>query len=269
MGLDPFSKAALGSAGIGAIGGALSSNPDVVPESFADGSEIDPRNSLAEAHNAVRNFGGQLTDRFNEGFEFENAFVQQPNVFSGGGLPMPIGMTAFDAENPYLPGGGKSGGGGGPSRFTLDKDALFGKPYNPVGGGGGPPGVGTPPPSIPGAHDHFDDDPDFDETRIKRFDPGTLPPLPPIGRIGGPYGGPPGEQLIDAPPATDPTDSIGPLPPVGGGGKTDATVGLTLTMATTMTTFPTTGAGSIPTFLTPAPWVVSRPESPISGASAP
>jgi len=127
---------------IGAIGasalGSLFAPEGQEFESFEntqyDGTNLDPKARLAAAIQAAQNVGNVLGNRLNEPINLSSSFVQQPGVFSGGGLPMQIGVTSFDQANPFYS-----------PRFP-GVNARFGPGANPNSGNflGNPPGGGGP-----------------------------------------------------------------------------------------------------------------------------
>lgn len=211
MGLDPFTKGALGSAGIGALGGALSGSDQVVPESMAHPGvqnilEIDPRRSLDAARRATTGLGEWMQERVGRGVQLPSAYVQQPATFHGEGLPMPIGVTAFDQYNPYFtpsmgPGQGSGGPGAGGPGGPPPGSTTPGGPGGPGGGGpdlfgprqyggGGGGGGDEPLPEEPPNWNQFPDDPRtpvIPAPPAEEPEPGPLPPpvQPPGGGGGG------------------------------------------------------------------------------------
>lgn len=198
MGLDPVTKLGLGSIAAGAIGGAIA------PEGIEVGrflGSADPEKLADEARNLAGNLGQTVTARARAPIDLRQAVVQQPPVFTGGGLPFPIGVSGSDPAlaNPGLlfaadaifpfqgvgtehtpgnpvdqrPGGGGGGGGGGEPDI----------PPGPAGpGGGGPPGRPAPPPgSGPGPPGPGDDEPP--EVRPGPGGPGQPPPPGPPGGV--------------------------------------------------------------------------------------
>ena len=75
---------------------------------------LDPRDLLGMGVTSIGRMGDDLYDRFAEGAYLPGAFAQSPPTFTGGGLPMPIGVTGRDLQEarpdqqtPHL----RSGGG--------------------------------------------------------------------------------------------------------------------------------------------------------------
>lgn len=83
----------LGSAGISAWG-----MPDGQElQTFEGEGELDPRNMMGEARTQINDMIGQTKARANRPVSVRSGYVQQPPVFTGGGLPMPIGVVGMDA----------------------------------------------------------------------------------------------------------------------------------------------------------------------------
>lgn len=66
-------------------------------EPYLDGSgnPIAP-NTLDQLQKALGALGPVFTERLRRGIQLPSAFAQQPPVFAGGGMPMPIGVTGVD-----------------------------------------------------------------------------------------------------------------------------------------------------------------------------
>lgn len=64
-------------------------------ESFA-GTNMAPLRMMNQANDFTRNLGTALAGRVATGVNLPSAYVQQPGTYSGGGLPMPIGLVASD-----------------------------------------------------------------------------------------------------------------------------------------------------------------------------
>ena len=129
MGMDPTSIALLlgqlGSAGINAI--AAPDGQEL--QSFEYDKNLDPRLMYGEAKTQIGEMSNLLKARANRPVTTRSGYVQQPPVFTGGGLPMPIGVSGMD---PAL---------ADPSLLSLP--GLGGKdPFNPDPP---PPGPNPPP----------------------------------------------------------------------------------------------------------------------------
>ena len=59
---------------------------------------LDPRDLLGMGVTSIGRMGDDLYDRFAEGAYLPGAFAQSPPTFTGGGLPMPIGVTGRDLQ---------------------------------------------------------------------------------------------------------------------------------------------------------------------------
>lgn len=57
---------------------------------------LDPRHTLGVAQGNISGMLGTLRDRASQPINLRGATVQQPPVFTGGGLPMPIGVSGTD-----------------------------------------------------------------------------------------------------------------------------------------------------------------------------
>ena len=62
-------------------------------QSFEGEGNLDPRQVLTDAQGSITDLLGTLRDRANQPINLRSAYVQQPPVFTGGGLPMPIGVN--------------------------------------------------------------------------------------------------------------------------------------------------------------------------------
>ena len=151
-GLEPGMLALL-SAGLGAGGGAMSAM-------FGPNSETGPFRSgiadklLNQGVGAAEELGGIVTDRLAQDVELPGAYVQATPTFTGGGLPMPLGILGQDPAiadpsmlsiaglpNAVARAGGGGGGGGGAGIFGGSTDS---------GGGGGGESEGGPTEPTPG-----------------------------------------------------------------------------------------------------------------------
>lgn len=93
---------------IGALGGPVLSSL-FAPEgqelsSFEGYGEIDPVTMLQNANALIGNAGRGIAERAATPISLPSAYVQSTPVFTGGGLPMPIGLTGSDPAlvNPSL-----------------------------------------------------------------------------------------------------------------------------------------------------------------------
>lgn len=101
------------------------------------GLSLDPRDLLGAGITATGRFGDDLYDRYAEGAYLPGAFAQAPPTFTGGGLPMPIGVTGRDLQearpdqqSPHL----RSGGVTRRDPFQGLGNMMSGDPTNPGGG---------------------------------------------------------------------------------------------------------------------------------------
>lgn len=65
-------------------------------QSFEGEGALDPRQALTDASGNITDLLDTLRGRANQPVQLRSAYVQQPPVFSGGGLPVPIGLTGTD-----------------------------------------------------------------------------------------------------------------------------------------------------------------------------
>lgn len=82
----------LGSSAIGAL-----TMPDAQElQSFEGEGSLDPRSMFNESRSSINDMIGLLKARANRPVSLRSSYVQQPPVFAGGGMPMPIGLTGED-----------------------------------------------------------------------------------------------------------------------------------------------------------------------------
>jgi len=209
MGLETAGKLALGSGVAGGLGPLFAPEGQEL-QSFEgvnrNGITIDPADRLAATAGLAEHFLPLFNDNFTRDIDLSSSFVQQPAVFSGGGLPMDIGVTAFDTQNPFF----SPGFPGGP-------DAQFG------------PGANANFPNGPGIfNDGTGEGPIPDDLIASLFDPRgghnadvaeTVPP-PNAVTTDDPF---PVEFIPVNPVVPDPIEGLPPvtLPPGGGEGGDD------------------------------------------------
>ena len=93
-GMEPGLIAALlGGGALSGLGAAFGQQADVKPFSSASN---DPETLLIEALTGTRNLAGIYANRAASPISLQGAVVQQPPTFTGGGAPMPIGLTGQD-----------------------------------------------------------------------------------------------------------------------------------------------------------------------------
>ena len=107
MGVEAATLQAILGAG-GALGGPVLSNL-MAPEgqtlsSFEGRGRVDPVSLLSQANWLNNAVGRAVTNRAASPISLPSSYVQQPGAYSGGGLPMPIGLVASDPAlaNPSL-----------------------------------------------------------------------------------------------------------------------------------------------------------------------
>lgn len=116
-------------------------------QTFEGEGGLDPRQMLGEGKVRIEDMMRLLTERANRPVTLPSAYVQQPPVFTGGGLPMPIGVVGQDpalANRKLLsiPGlSGWDGEGNGPPGSDDPKfpgnDRIIPDPNGPQPDGGG------------------------------------------------------------------------------------------------------------------------------------
>lgn len=79
--------------------------------SFEGKGELDPTRMLGKSNALFNELGRILADRASQPVILPSAFAQQPGSYTGGGLPMPIGLTSVDPTDasPSLAGLGYMG----------------------------------------------------------------------------------------------------------------------------------------------------------------
>jgi hypothetical protein len=92
----------------GGLGGPLLSGmfaPDMQErQSFEGEPGLSPTDFLGRTRDIMGELGSVLSDRASQPVSLPSAFVQQPGAYTGGGLPMPIGVVGSDPAlgNPDL-----------------------------------------------------------------------------------------------------------------------------------------------------------------------
>ena len=73
-------------------------------QSFEGSGAVDPRNLMRSNLDLATRYGQAMTDHLARPISLPSAYVQTPGAYSGGGLPMPIGISAEDPAlaNPSL-----------------------------------------------------------------------------------------------------------------------------------------------------------------------
>lgn len=108
MGMDPATAAIVWPLVISAVGGVAkgvsspSSGQDLT--SYEGSGELDPRNMLAGAKHAIEGAYGLAIGRATSPVDMSDAYVQDLPSFTGGALPMPIGVSgSWGANKPAAP----------------------------------------------------------------------------------------------------------------------------------------------------------------------
>lgn len=95
MGMDEGSLALL-LGQLGAAGISAAAMPDGQElQTFEGEGQLDPRTMFLESKLRINDMQQLLKDRANRGVSVRSGYVQQPPVFTGGGLPMPIGVSGM------------------------------------------------------------------------------------------------------------------------------------------------------------------------------
>lgn len=97
------------------------------------GVSVDPRDLLARGVDRAETWQGMAETRANRPVQLRSSYVQQPPTFTGGGLPMPIGVSGYDPAlaNPSLQ-IGEGFDGTGPAEEALAAiDLLKGSQWRP------------------------------------------------------------------------------------------------------------------------------------------
>lgn len=100
---DPVTTSLL----IGQIGGPLLQGmfaPSNQERQSFEGTDVSPLAMMRQGNQFTNNIGKALSDRIAGGVNLPSAYVQQPGAYTGGGMPMPIGVVASDPalKNPSL-----------------------------------------------------------------------------------------------------------------------------------------------------------------------
>ena len=93
--MDPSTAILLSSLFSGMFGG-LFGGGDQELQSFDMMPDLSPEERLSEAINATREWSDVAKDFANQPVKLRSSYVQQPPVFTGGGLPMPVGVLGRD-----------------------------------------------------------------------------------------------------------------------------------------------------------------------------
>lgn len=135
MGADPKTSSMIAATLLGPMLGGLFGSDGQERQSFS-GTAVDPIKMLSQSHDLLSRLGQGLSDRAHTPISLPSAYVQQPGAYTGGGLPMPIGLTASD---PALT---------NPSLMSLQGMGEFERLFQGLGNGQAPPqppGNVTPP----------------------------------------------------------------------------------------------------------------------------
>lgn len=106
MGLEPATMSLIGSVAgpalQGLFGGVGGGGQEL--SSFEGHAGADPIEMLRNANALIGRIGQGVSDRAASPISLPSSYVQQPQVFAGGGMPMPIGVVGSDPaiENPSL-----------------------------------------------------------------------------------------------------------------------------------------------------------------------
>lgn len=146
MGLDPATMQMIGmiaGPALGSLFGGIAGGGQEL-SSFEGHAGVDPVTMLQNANSLIGRVGRGVTERAATPISLPSAYVQQVPAFTGGGLPMPIGVVGSDPAlvNPSLM--NLQGMGQFQDLFSgLDTGSNYGVPTGP--GTGTPPGAGVQP----------------------------------------------------------------------------------------------------------------------------
>ena len=104
---DPATTMAIASSIASVAGPTLSqlfAPDDQQLSSFEGRGRVDPVSMLSQANYLINQVGRGVSNRAAQPISLPSSFVQQPGAYTGGGLPMPIGLVASDPAlaNPSL-----------------------------------------------------------------------------------------------------------------------------------------------------------------------
>lgn len=145
MGLDPATLGLIATIG-GGVGSSLFAPQGQQISSFENSpGGTDPHDTLQNAGNEIQRLFDSLMQRSSEPIDMSHSYVQELPSFSGGGLPMPVGVTgSWEGGNrpAALPSANPGGAIGGTRAPRLNAPGEFTPPR---------PTVDLPPPTdLPG-----------------------------------------------------------------------------------------------------------------------
>lgn len=97
--MDPGTALLLSSligSGMGFMGGLFGGGGDQEMSSFEGKGNLSPAARLAEALKLIQKLAPAFLGEAARPVKLRSSYVQQPPAFTGGGLPMPIGVTGVD-----------------------------------------------------------------------------------------------------------------------------------------------------------------------------
>lgn len=92
MGLDPVTLSAI-IGGAGRIGASIFAPQGQMLSSFENDPTLNPGKMLLQSDNAVNSVFGPALARAFSPVDMSDAYVQSPPSFTGGGMPVPVGVT--------------------------------------------------------------------------------------------------------------------------------------------------------------------------------
>ena len=104
MPIDPGTALLIAQLGGSLLNGIFGGSDSGERKSFEGKGSISPEAMMRSNQALLGNFGKALTDRMNTPVSLPSAYAQQPGVYTGGGMPFPIGLVATDPalKNPSL-----------------------------------------------------------------------------------------------------------------------------------------------------------------------
>ena len=114
-------------------GGSLQDRATFEGETSADGVGLDPRDLLGRGIQQGTEAYDAAAQRANTPVRLRSSYVQQPPTFTGGGMPMPIGLSGYDSalSNPSLQTGEARGGQEASEEALAAIELLKGSQWKP------------------------------------------------------------------------------------------------------------------------------------------
>ena len=117
----------------GGGGGGDSGRTGTFEGESSGGVSVDPRDLLARGVDTSERQMSALEGRANRPVQLRSSYVQQPPTFTGGGMPMQIGLSGYDPAlaNPSLQTGEGLGGEGATQEALAAIELLKGDQWKP------------------------------------------------------------------------------------------------------------------------------------------